>query len=135
MAGGSQIHHESQYVMINSFLLVGLGGAIGSMLRYFFMVIFKPTSFPYATLSVNIIGSFAIGLILGFALRSESFNTNWKLFLAAGICGGFTTFSAFSLECVQFLEQQRYATLFSYVALSIILGLAATFAGIQLMRL
>lgn len=121
--------------MLKSFLLVGLGGMIGSMLRYLFAVLIKPQSFPYATLSVNVIGSLLIGVIIGFVLKNESLNLNWKLFLATGICGGFTTFSAFSLECIQMLEQQRYAATLGYIALSIVLGLAATFAGIQLTRL
>lgn len=121
--------------MLKSFLLVGLGGMIGSMLRYLFALLIKPQSFPYATLSVNIIGSLLIGVIMGVVLKNESLNQNWKLFLATGLCGGFTTFSAFSLECVQFLEQQRYTAMFGYIGLSIVLGLAATFAGIQLTRL
>jgi fluoride exporter len=121
--------------MLKGFLLVGVGGMIGSMLRYLFAVIIKPQSFPYATLSVNIIGCLFIGVVMGFVLKNETVNQNWKLFLATGICGGFTTFSAFSLECVQFMEQQRYAAMFSYIGLSIVLGLAATFAGIQLTRI
>ncbi len=121
--------------MFKSFLLVGIGGMIGSMLRYLFSVLIKPQSFPYATLSVNILGSFLIGLIMGFVLKNEAVSQNWKLFLATGICGGFTTFSAFSLECIQLLDQQRYAATIGYIGLSIILGLAATFAGIQLTRL
>lgn len=121
--------------MLKSFLLVGLGGMIGSMSRYFFSLIIKPGSFPYTTFSVNIIGCLIIGMVMGLALKDGSLNNNWRLFLATGICGGFTTFSAFSLECVQFIEQQRYAAMSGYIALSIVLGLAATFAGIQLTRL
>jgi fluoride exporter len=121
--------------MLKSFLLVGLGGMAGSMLRYLFAVIIKPQAFPYATLAVNILGCLVIGVVMGIALRSASFNNNWRLFLAAGVCGGFTTFSAFSLECIQFIEQQRYSAMMGYIALSLVLGLAATFAGIQLTRL
>jgi fluoride exporter len=121
--------------MLRSFLLVGFGGMIGSMLRYLVAVFIKPQSFPFATITVNIIGCLIIGVVMGFALRSESFNNNWRLFLATGICGGFTTFSAFSLECFQFIEQQRYAAMFGYIVISLVLGLAATFAGIQLARL
>jgi CrcB protein len=121
--------------MLRSFLLVGIGGMIGSMLRYLVSLAIKPQSFPFATICVNICGCLVIGLVMGFALRSEAVNNNWRLFLATGICGGFTTFSAFSLECIQFIEQQRYTALFLYVALSLVLGLAATFAGIQLARI
>jgi CrcB protein len=121
--------------MLKGFLLVGLGGMIGSMLRYLFAVLIKPQSFPYATLSVNILGCLIIGIVMGLVLKNETLNQNWKLFFATGICGGFTTFSAFSLECVQFIEQQRYAAMLGYIGLSIVLGLAATFAGIQLAKL
>jgi len=65
----------------------------------------------------------------------EGLYDNRKLFLATWICGGFTTFSALLFECVHLLEQQRYAAMLGYLGLSIILGLAATFAGIQLTRL
>lgn len=121
--------------MLKNFLLVGFGGMIGSMLRYLFAVVIKPSAFPYATLTVNILGCFIIGAAMGITLRSESFNNNWRLFLATGICGGFTTFSAFSLECAQFIEQQRYGAMISYIMVSIVLGLAATFAGLQLAKL
>jgi CrcB protein len=121
--------------MLKNFLLVGLGGMIGSMLRYLIVVIVKPASFPYATLLVNIIGCLLIGLIIGFGTKNGLLNDSWKLFLATGICGGFTTFSAFSLECVHLMEQQRYTSMLAYIAISILVGLAATFAGIQLAKL
>lgn len=122
--------------MIKAFLLIGLGGAFGSMLRYLFSLRIRSDDFPYATLTVNIVGSLVIGLVMGLMLKAgDGLNNNTKLFLATGICGGFTTFSAFSLECIQMLEQQRYGSMLLYVGLSILLGLAATFAGIQLTRL
>lgn len=120
--------------MLNKFLLVGLGGAAGSMLRYAFSVWFKHANFPLATFLVNIIGSFLIGLVFAYALRSESFAINWRLFLAAGICGGFTTFSAFSLESLSLLQQQRIGMFFLYVMGSVMLGLAATWLGYSLMK-
>lgn len=121
--------------MLKSFLLVGAGGMAGSMLRYLFTMVIKPGSFPYATLSVNILGCLVIGVVMGLVLRNGMVHENWRLFLATGICGGFTTFSAFSLECVQFIEQQRYGAMLAYIGISLIVGLAATFAGIQLTRL
>jgi CrcB protein len=121
--------------MMKSFLLVGFGGMIGSMLRYFFTVIIRPASFPYATLLVNVTGCFIIGLVMGAAIRNDAVTENWKLFLATGICGGFTTFSAFSQECIGLIGQQRYAAAFIYISISIVLGLAATFAGLQLAKL
>lgn len=120
--------------MLKNILLVGLGGAAGSMLRYAFSVWFKHTNFPLATFLVNIIGSFVIGIVFAYALRSENFATNWRLFLAAGICGGFTTFSAFSLESMSLLQQQRIGMFFLYVIGSIMLGLAATWLGYTLIK-
>lgn len=120
--------------MLKNILLVGLGGAAGSMLRYAFSVWFKHASFPLATFLVNIIGSFIIGLVFAYSLRSESFATNWRLFLAAGICGGFTTFSAFSLESLQLLQQQRVGIFFVYVIGTVMLGLAATWFGYSLLK-
>ena len=120
--------------MIKNLLLIGLGGAAGSMLRYAFAVWFKHANFPLATFLVNIIGSFVIGLVFAYALRSESFAINWRLFLAAGICGGFTTFSAFSLESLSLLQQQRIGMFFLYVIGSLLLGLAATWLGYSLLK-
>lgn len=121
--------------MLKSFLIVGMGGMIGSMLRYLFSVIIRPASFPYATLTVNIIGCLVIGLVTGIVLKTGTANDSWKLFLATGLCGGFTTFSAFSIECIGLIEQQRFAATAAYISLSIILGVAATFAGLQLAKL
>ncbi len=120
--------------MLKNILLVGLGGALGSMLRYAVAVWFKHASFPLATFLVNIIGSFIIGLVFAYALRNESFALNWRIFLAAGICGGFTTFSAFSLESMQLLQQQRIGLFFLYVIGSLLLGLAATWLGYTLLK-
>jgi fluoride exporter len=120
--------------MIKHFLWVGLGGMAGSMLRYAITLAFKSSSFPLATFTVNIAGSFVIGLVLGTALKSPYFDANWRLFLATGICGGFTTFSAFTAEGVQLLQQQRYSVFFLYFALSIVLGLGATWLGITLTK-
>jgi len=115
--------------MIKNLLLVGLGGAIGSMLRYAGSVLISSKTFPYATLTVNIIGSFIIGIIFAISIKEEVLFNNWKLFLATGICGGFTTFSAFSLENMSLLQSGKYGMAFTYVGLSILLGIGATFSG------
>lgn len=120
--------------MLKNILLVGLGGAAGSMLRYAFAVWFKHATFPLATFLVNIIGSFIIGVIFAYALRNENFASNWRLFLAAGICGGFTTFSAFSLESLLLLQQQRMGMFFLYIFGTLLLGLAAAWLGYELMK-
>lgn len=115
--------------MIKNLLLIGLGGAVGSMLRYAGNLLISTKQFPYATLSVNIIGSFIIGIVFALSIRDEAFSNNWKLFLATGICGGFTTFSAFSLENMGLLQSGKYSMAFIYIALSILLGIGATFFG------
>ncbi len=120
--------------MIKAILIVGLGGMFGSVFRYVFSVMVKANDFPFATFIVNIAGSFIIGLVIGASLKNDVIDNNWKLFLATGVCGGFTTFSAFSLECIELFKQQRYFMVLVYIIMSIILGLAATFAGLQLTK-
>ena len=115
-------------MLIKNIILVGFGGMIGSVMRYLVSYFIKHDSFPFATLLVNIIGSLLIGSIMGIAARQEGF-ANWRLFLATGICGGFTTFSAFAWENLQLLQQQRYGTFVLYTSISLILGLVAVTAG------
>lgn len=117
-------------------LLVGLGSFIGGISRYLVTLFVQNkflSSFPYGTLAVNIIGCFLIGVIYGFSDRG-SMNAEWRIFLATGIMGGFTTFSSFSNETVGMLRDAQYWPAFSYLALSVIIGLAATFGGISLIK-
>lgn len=115
--------------MFKNFLLVGLGGALGSMLRYAFYLAITVKQFPLATFAVNIIGSFIIGTVLALSLKNDLFLNNWKLFLATGICGGFTTFSAFSLENITLLQNEKYFIALVYIVSSIVLGIAAAWLG------
>jgi len=115
--------------MIKNLLLVGLGGGIGSMLRYGSSLLIQSKLFPSATLAVNITGSFIIGIVFAMSIKEEILLNNWKLFLATGICGGFTTFSAFSLENMGLLQSGKYGLAVTYILLSIILGIGATFLG------
>lgn len=116
-----------------SFLLVGVGGAIGSMLRYAVALFTGNKLFPYHTFIVNSIGSFLIGCLLGFLLKNTISNDSWK-FLATGFCGGFTTFSALSLEGFEMLQQQRYLIFLAYFFISITIGLSATLLGYTLTK-
>ena len=118
--------------MIKNLLLVGLGGSIGSMVRYGTSLLIKSKLFPFATLSVNIIGCFIIGLVFAMSIKEKGISDNWKLFLATGICGGFTTFSAFSLENMGLLQSGRIGIALTYIILSIVLGIAATWLGYSL---
>jgi fluoride exporter len=115
--------------MLKNLLLVGLGGSIGSMARYAVSLLIKSITFPFATLSVNIIGSFIIGLVLAMSIKEAGISDNWKIFVATGICGGFTTFSAFSLENMGLLQSGKITMAVIYIIFSIVLGIVATFLG------
>jgi CrcB protein len=115
-------------MLMKNILLVGIGGMVGSIARYLAAHWIKHEGFPYATLLVNILGSLLIGLVMGVASREEGF-ANWRLFLATGICGGFTTFSAFAWENLQLLQQQRYPAFAAYTGGTIMLGLLAVALG------
>lgn len=121
-------------MLLKNFLLVGLGGALGSMLRYGTYLLFPVKEFPLATLLVNIAGSFIIGLVIALGIKDESFQNNWKLFLATGICGGFTTFSAFSAENMALLQSGKHLLTLLYIAASIIAGIAAAWLGFKLIH-
>ena len=120
-------------MMLNSFLLVGAGGALGSMLRYGLSVLIGARPFPYATFSANILGCFVIGILFGLGLKHSVSAYSWK-FLGIGICGGFTTFSAFSLESIEFLQQERFSAFFLYMLLSITFGCFATYVGYLIVK-
>ena len=120
------------------FLLVGAGGAIGAMARFGFSQLvgrFSSAGFPLATLVINILGSFAMGLVMGLLAK---FNPSWsegaRLFLTVGILGGFTTFSAFSLDTIVLLERGEWVMAGLYVLLSVALCLIGLYLGLLLTR-
>ena len=118
--------------MIKNLLLVGLGGFFGSMLRYLVWYFQKTQIFPVSTLIVNITGSLVIGVVIGLSIRQPEFSNNWKLFLATGLCGGFTTFSAFSIENLQLLMDGKYPSAILYISISVISGIAAAWLGFKI---
>lgn len=101
-----------------AFLFVALGGAIGAMARYAISLIPVKTGFPVLTLITNILGAILIGFIVGIASSHENISENAILFLKTGVCGGFTTFSTFSLEAYNLFEGKQYAMGGAYVVLS-----------------
>ncbi len=119
--------------MLKEFLLVGAGGALGSVLRYTGSLLQQGKTFPLATLLINIIGSFVIGMVMGWCLKNESFS-NWKLFLATGICGGFTTFSAFSFENLLLLQNGKIFLSLLYITGSVVFGIAAAWLGYKIIN-
>ena len=121
--------------MIRNFLLIGVGGALGSMLRYGVALLIGTRQFPLSTLLINITGSFIIGIVIAFSLKNEAFAHNWKLFLATGLCGGFTTFSAFSAENLLLLQNGKLLMPALYISFSVLLGIAAVWLGFKLINL
>ena len=118
--------------MLRNFLWVGLGGGIGAMLRFLISpVIFKSPAFPVYTMLINIIGSLCIGIIFALTLKNDHFPEYMKFFLATGLCGGFTTFSAFSLENMQLIRAGNYFTAGIYIAASVCACIVAAFAGFK----
>jgi CrcB protein len=118
-------------------LLVAAGGALGSVLRYLVglwtLRSFGP-SFPWGTLTVNITGSFLIGVFAEVIARKFGASAEMRVFLITGILGGYTTFSAFSLDAITLLERGEPVTALIYVASSVLLSALAVFAGLVLMR-
>jgi CrcB protein len=120
--------------MIKQLLIVGIGGMVGSVLRYATGLLLKSTAFPWATFTVNLLGCFVMGIVLGTTLKNQQDGSQLQLLLATGFCGGFTTFSAFSAQGVQLLLEHRYTLFLLYFAASIVLGLLATWFGLLLTR-
>lgn len=118
--------------MFKNLLLVGLGGFLGSIMRYTVWHFFRSANFPAATLIVNISGSLIIGIVIGIGMKDVHFSQNWKLFMATGICGGFTTFSAFSIENFQMIQAGKYLPALLYISSSIIFGIAAAWLGFKI---
>jgi fluoride exporter len=126
---------------MRTILVIGLGGAIGSISRYLIgghISRLLATTFPagavVGTFVVNITGCFIIGLLFGLANRHAWLTLEWRLFLITGICGGYTTFSSFSYESIQLFRQGNYLYFLMYVLFSVIVGLLATVGGAALAR-
>lgn len=122
-------------------LYVALGGGVGSLLRYqsgrlltYWLGPQTVTAFPWATLSVNLLGSIAMGLLAGFLARHGTGGEVWRLLIGVGLLGGFTTFSAFSLEMMLLIERGQPALALTYAAVSLFAGLTALYIGLIVMR-
>ena len=116
---------------MKSFLLVFVGGGLGSGLRYLITIAMNQYSkfFPFGTFTVNILGCLLIGLILGYAQKENTLTSNQTLLLATGFCGGFTTFSAFANENLELIKNGEIFNLSLYTIGSIIVGVLAVFTG------
>lgn len=114
-------------------LFVGLGGAVGAVGRYGLSLLPFRGDFPLLTLVTNLLGAILIGFVAGLA-GWEKLSSGWTLFWKTGVCGGFTTFSTFSLESVTLLQRGRTGLALAYMALSAGLCLAGVLAGQWLSR-
>ena len=119
---------------MKSFLLVFLGGGLGSGLRYLITVTMNQYSkfFPFGTFTVNMLGCLLIGLILGYAQKENTLTSNQTLLLATGFCGGFTTFSAFANENLELIKNGEIFNFSVYTIGSILIGILAVFIGFYL---
>jgi len=118
--------------MIKNILLIGMGGFIGSVARYFVSLLnlrIEFFSIPLGTLLENITGSLIIGFLTGIAEKSTILTMEWRLFLMVGLCGGFTTFSTFTNENLMLLHNGQVTSFLIYTGLSLFLGFAAVFLG------
>lgn len=122
--------------------LVFAGGGMGAVLRHQmgrgltgWLGPAAMTAFPWATLAVNVSGSLAMGLLAGWLAKYGAGGEHWRLFLGVGLLGGFTTFSAFSLELMLLIERGQAGTAFAYAAVSVLAGLSGLYLGLIAMRL
>ena len=120
---------KERKVMIRNLLLVALGGAIGSLLRYLLSSI--NTSFPWGTFAVNILGSLLIGLLVGLVSKGV-LSPEMKLLMVTGFCGGFTTFSTFANESFSMMKAGDVLQMALYVGVSVVIGILAVWGGMAL---
>ena len=119
------------------YLIVFLGGGIGAALRHGVNIAaarLLGTAFPYGTMTVNVVGSLVMGLLAAYFAFKGDASQHWRLFLTTGVLGGFTTFSAFSLDAALLYERGEVALAAFYVAASVVVSIAALFAGFAVVR-
>ncbi len=122
------------FLMFKQLILVGIGGGLGSVLRYLTSVLvdrFYDNTFPLATLTVNGLGCFIIGILMG---TSGAVSHDSRLLFVTGFCGGFTTFSAFAFENIRLFQNNSYLIAFTYIVGSVIIALACVWLGLVAAR-
>src|SRR5215831_1354018 len=123
---------------MNNLFLIAIGGALGSVSRWGcqrWIYQLHPHPFPFGTFTVNILGSFLIGVFYALSEKGNLMSADWRLFLTTGFCGGFTTFSTFSFETITLLREGNYAYALSYILLSVIAGIVAVAVGMFIIKL
>lgn len=122
-------------VDVRLLLLLGLGGAIGTVARYLLNVFIQTRSgaaFPLGILTINILGSTLLGFLMRISLETTGLTPELRLFLTAGFCGGFTTFSTFSYDALAMFENGAYRSAVAYITGSVLLSILGTLAGASL---
>ncbi|MBN1182007.1 MAG: fluoride efflux transporter CrcB [Bacteroidales bacterium] len=117
---------------MKNILLIGCGGFIGSVARFFVSKLnlqWEVLSIPMGTLLVNVFGSFLIGFLTGISERGIVLNVEWRMFLMVGLCGGFTTFSTFSNENLTLMRNGQFPIVLLYTGISVLLGFTAVYLG------
>lgn len=123
--------------MLRTIFIVGTGGFIGSIMRYlvqFYIEKVMSSSFPLGTLIANILGSFIIGVVFALAEKGDLMSSEWRIFLTVGICGGFTTFSAFAYNNMIMIKENSFFQLFLNIGSNLFFGILAVYIGIILVR-
>ena len=117
--------------MLKEIIAVFVGGGLGSVLRYLVnkIEIISENNFPYSTFISNFLGCFILGLVLGYFIKNENPNSILFVFLTVGICGGFTTFSSFSNESLQLIQNGEIFTFLTYLLGSLVVGIVSVYAG------
>lgn len=123
--------------MVRSMLFAGIGGFIGTVLRFLvsrYLQINFDTVFPWGTLIINIAGSFLIGIFLGIFEKGFIMSSEWRLFFTVGICGGFTTFSTFSNDSFMLLQNKEILKFSLYAGMSFVFGIVSVLIGKNLIE-
>ena len=122
--------------MLKEIIVVFIGGGIGSILRFLFnkIEIVSENNFPYSTFISNFLGCFILGLVLGYFIKSENPNSVMFVFLTVGLCGGFTTFSSFSYENLQLLQNGEILTFLIYLLGSLMVGIISVYVGMLIFK-
>lgn len=124
--------------MLKAIVLVGIGGGMGSVLRYMtssFMTKYFPSAFPWGTLSVNVLGCLLMGVLLSLGERQSWMNNDLRLLWLTGFCGGYTTFSTFASENIQLWQSGQILTVIAYTIASVLLGLVAVWLGLVMVKM